>query len=125
MRSSRPSVIELFAGAGLFSLAFKQVGFQITRAIEINQIAASTYQKNLGNHIEVADVTRVKPEGQCDVLIAGPPCQGFSTLGNRHANDPRNRLSFQVLKWVQVIRPKVVVIENVAVFLESLASIWF
>src|SRR5690606_18544477 len=62
---------------------------------------------------------RVAPRGRCDVLIAGPPCQGFSTLNRARSDDPRNRLSYEVLKWSRVVKPKVIVIENVPGFLES------
>lgn len=117
MISTGPTVVELFAGAGLFSFAFKQVGFQVTRAIEIDPRAASTYAKNLGNHIEVADVTQAPRKGRCDVLIAGPPCQGFSTLGHQRMSDPRNALSLEVAKWVSVLKPAFAVIENVEAFL--------
>lgn len=119
MLDSRPTVVDLYAGAGLFSYAFKQVGFQIARAVEIDAVAAATYSVNMGDHVDVADVARSRPTGRCDVLIAGPPCQGFSTLGRRQSNDPRNRLSLQVVRWAKTLRPKVIVIENVAAFLDS------
>ena len=120
MKECRPTVVDLFAGAGLFSYAFKQTGFSIIRALEKDPIAATTYATNVGREIEVADVVKAKPIGKCDVLIAGPPCQGFSTLGRRRSNDPRNRLSLQVVRWTKILRPRVVVIENVTAFLGSL-----
>ncbi len=119
MLASRPTVVDLYAGAGLFSYAFKQAGFRIKRALEIDAVAAATYAANLGNHVEVADVAKSEPTGRCNVLIAGPPCQGFSTLGRRHAGDPRNRLSLEVVRWAETLRPNVIVIENVAAFLDS------
>jgi DNA (cytosine-5)-methyltransferase 1 len=114
-----PRVVDLFAGAGLFSLAFAMERFDVVRAIESNPIAAATYRLNLGDHIEVRDVRDVVPDGRADVLIAGPPCQGFSTLGKRDSSDPRNRLSLSVVEWARVLDPVVVVIENVPAFLES------
>lgn len=118
---SRPRVVDLFAGAGLFSLAFKQVGFRVIRAVELDRFAAATYEKNLGSHIETADVSKVTPRGECDVLVAGPPCQGFSTLGSRREDDPRNALSLCVVKWAKALNPGIVVIENVEAFLSSTA----
>lgn len=115
-------MVDLFAGAGLFSYAFERVGFRVTRAIELDRHAAATYARNFGDRIEVADVTRVSPAGRADVLIAGPPCQGFSTLGKRDANDRRNMLSLQVAKWARVLQPEVIVIENVEAFLKS--AVW-
>lgn len=119
MKLKRPTCVEIFAGAGLFSHAFQQVGFVMKRAIELDPIAAATYAQNVGYHIEVADVRRVTPSGKCDVLIAGPPCQGFSTLNRARLSDRRNRLCYQVLRWSRVLNPKVVVIENVPGFLCS------
>ena len=121
MLDSRPTVVDLFAGAGLFSCAFKQAGFRVMRAVEIDAVAAATYSANLGDHVEVSDVAKATPRGRCDVLIAGPPCQGFSTLGRRQADDPRNALSLEVVRWAERLHPKVVVIENVAAFLDSSA----
>lgn len=119
---TRPTVQELFAGAGLLSHAFEAEGFKVTRAIEIDPVAAETYRMNLGSHVEVADVTRVNPEGRCDVLVAGPPCQGFSTLGKRNPDDPRNLLSLAVLPWARSLQPHTIVVENVAAFLDSPAA---
>lgn len=119
MIDSRPTVVDLFAGAGLFSYAFRVSGCRIIRAVEIDPVAAETYARNVGFQIEVGDVSQLHPFGRCDILIAGPPCQGFSTLGARRADDPRNSLCLQVARWAKMMRPKVVVIENVAAFLES------
>jgi len=116
---SRPTVVDLFSGAGLFSYAFAREGFNIVQAVEINRRAAATYAANLGEHIMCDDVTKVKPEGRCDVLIGGPPCQGFSTLGRMDPRDPRNLLGLEMVRWSKVLCPSVVVIENVAAFLDS------
>ena len=119
MRTRKPTVIDLFSGAGLFGLAFKQAGFRIIQAIELDRFAAATYTRNVGEHIATGDVASFMPVSTCDVIIAGPPCQGFSTLGARRSNDPRNALSLEVVRWAKRARPKVVVIENVAAFLKS------
>lgn len=116
---SQPTVVDLFAGAGLLSYAFAAEGFEVVRAVEIDRVAAATYAANLPHCIEVNDVRKAEPTGRCHALVAGPPCQGFSTLGKRNRNDSRNRLSFEVLRWARAMRPEVVIIENVAAFLES------
>ena len=118
-QADRPTVVDVFAGAGLFSYAFAREGFRLVEGVESDRIAAATYAKNLGGHIRVSDIRTVRPTGQCDVLIGGPPCQGFSTLGRRRECDPRNRLSFEMVRWAKALQPRVVVIENVEAFLSS------
>jgi len=118
----RFKAIDLFAGAGLFSHAFKEAGFDVCLAVEKDKYAAETYKMNLGDEIIIDDILKVSPHGKCDVLFGGPPCQGFSTLGKRDINDPRNKLSFVMLEWAKILSPKIVVIENVSSFLET--SIW-
>lgn len=116
-----PDVIDLFAGAGLFSYAFCEEGFRIVQAVEKDQFAARSYESNLGNvlcHLDVVDAT---PAKSCDVLIAGPPCQGFSTLGKQNPEDRRNQLCLELIRWVVAAKPRVVVVENVAPFLTSRA----
>lgn len=116
-------VIDLFSGAGLFSRGFVKEGFVIVQAIELDPIAASTYRKNIGSVIENIDVRLAIPVDSCDVLIAGPPCQGFSTLGRRNPKDERNQLSLEILRWVKASRPMVIVVENVGAFLDH--PVWF
>lgn len=119
LRHKKPTAVDLFAGAGLFSHAFARAGFDIIRAVDLEQTAVETYRRNLGDHVEKCDVRKARPQGRCDVLVAGPPCQGFSTLGKRDKNDPRNSLSLDVVRWTSEMRPKIVVIENVAAFIQS------
>jgi DNA (cytosine-5)-methyltransferase 1 len=114
--------VDLFAGAGLFSDAFQREGFRVVRAVELNRKAAATYDRNIDTLLDVGDVRAFRPKGRCDVIIAGPPCQGFSTLGKRDSSDPRNQLSLEVVRWVREMKPRVVVIENVAAFLN--APVW-
>lgn len=119
MRGSGPTAVDLFAGAGLFSFAFQDAGFEIVRAVESDSVAAATYARNVGDHVEVSDIESIEPRGRCDIIIAGPPCQGFSTLGTRRKDDPRNRLSLNVIRWAEKMRPRIVVVENVPSFLNS------
>ena len=116
---SRPQVVDLFAGAGLFSHAFVEEGFEILQAVENDPFAAESYKVNLGDVVDAVDIVAATPAERCDVLIAGPPCQGFSTLGKRDPGDARNRLGLQLLRWVDATEPRVVVVENVAAFLAS------
>lgn len=117
--SSKPKLIELFAGAGLLSKAFSQTGFEIIGAIEQDKIAASTYSTNINSSVVVADIRTQSSSVPCEVLVAGPPCQGFSTLNRSRYNDPRNYLALEVVRWVDESEPQVVVVENVPGFVAS------
>src|ERR1700728_388474 len=119
--SIQPVVVELFAGAGLFGRAFQTEGFHLSRAYEQDAIAASTYARNLGAHIKVCDLAKHRPEGKADILIAGPPCQGFSSLGRRDPDDPRNDLGLIIPNWEAALRASIVVVENVLAYLKSSA----
>lgn len=122
-KSSRPKVVDLFSGAGLFGYSFLKEDFEIVQAVELDPVASSTYAKNISSHIINKDISMVKPVGKCDVIIAGPPCQGFSTMSRkRDDNDPRNFLSLEIVRWARVMKPTIVVIENVAPFLNT--PIW-
>jgi len=118
-RSVKPIAVELFAGAGLLSHALKREGFTITFAVELDPICCKTYRRNVGHHIVCSDVRNASYEGPCDILVAGPPCQGFSTLNRKRHNDVRQLLTYEVVNWVERLKPSVVAIENVAAFLET------
>jgi DNA (cytosine-5)-methyltransferase 1 len=119
--STRLKVVELFAGAGLFGRAFQREGFYLSSAYEQDPIAASTYAGNLNTHIRVCDLAKYRPEGRADVLIAGAPCQGFSSLGRRDPDDPRNDIGLIIPYWAAALSTPVVVVENVAAYLKSKA----
>jgi len=119
-----PKAISLFAGAGGCSFGFKQAGYDIVFATDFNRAAMDTYALNFkGANIACADICEfdfeqllrsldLKP-GELDVLIGGPPCQGFSTAGPRFWDDPRNHLLKQYVRAIEVIRPKWLMMENV------------
>ena len=112
-------VVDLFAGAGLLSYAFRRQGFEISMAVENDSRAAATYRCNLGDHLIQADLREISPTGRCEALVGGPPCQGFSTLGKRNPKDFRNPLALEFVRWASILRPKVVVIENVEPFVRT------
>ncbi len=120
-RAAGPTVIDLFAGAGLLSLAFREEGYRLVRAYELDPNAAATYRQNLGDIVEAGDLADVTPEGSCDVVVAGPPCQGFSSLGQRKHNDPRNKLCQIIPRWADKCGARIAIVENVPAFLRSLA----
>lgn len=119
------SVIDLFAGAGGLSYGFEQAGFSVKLAVEKDAWAVETYLANHqnGNCVE-ADITGLEDgffaayKGQVDVVMGGPPCQGFSIAASnrRDKNDQRNLLYREFLRVVSVVEPKIVLIENVKEF---------
>lgn len=173
----RPVAIDLFAGAGGFSLGVTQAGFDVVAAVDSDPVCALTYMHNLGSYpcqfhfIETSDEERMEKVlqdemkrngqsgfeiptvsgggwishepagtqgtehfflgdirqmtgrdileplgleiGQVDLIIGGPPCQGFTTAGKRNVADPRNTLVFEFVRMVCEIQPKAVCMENV------------
>jgi DNA (cytosine-5)-methyltransferase 1 len=116
----KPTVIDLFCGIGGFSKGFEMAGFEILFGIDNWDVAIQTFQNNHLNSEGVkADLRELensfyeKYSGKIDVIIAGPPCQGFSMCGTRDINDDRNNLFEEVVRAVEIIKPKVVIIENV------------
>lgn len=110
---------DIYAGAGLFSEGFRQAGFEPRFAVEIDREAVKSYKRNVGPHAIHASATEVGVVEKVNVLIAGPPCQGFSTLGRMDPLDVRNNLCLAVLPWIDAVDPNVVVVENVPPFLRS------
>jgi len=118
-RLKAPRFKELFSGAGLFGYAFKREGFQPVGAYELDAVAAATYRKNICENIRVCDLSETEPEGRSEIILAGPPCVGFSTIRRNGAKDPRNSLCLVIPQWAAVTGAKVVVVENVPQFLLS------
>lgn len=120
----RPTVVDLFSGAGGTGLGFKQAGFEIIGAIEIDLHAATTYEKNLGISVEQTDIRELSPKTfreklrfkrkQLDVMVGCPPCQGFTRMRNdKGANDKRNDLVLRYLDYIKEFMPRFAVFENV------------
>ncbi|MFC6092020.1 DNA cytosine methyltransferase [Saccharothrix lopnurensis] len=117
------SVIDLFAGCGGMTSGFAAAGgYAPAMAVEWDLHAAATYAANFGeDHIRWTDIAAVPDSAipEVDVVVGGPPCQGFSNLGSRDVNDPRNSLWREYLRFVRRAKPAVFVIENVDRFLAS------
>lgn len=116
---SRPRVGDLFSGAGLFGQAFADQGGKLRFAVEMDPLAAASYARNVGPHIHAGRVEQLVPPHAVDILIAGPPCQGFSTLGRRDPKDVRNQLCLEIPRWAKQSGANVVVVENVPPFLRA------
>jgi DNA (cytosine-5)-methyltransferase 1 len=112
--------IDLFAGCGGLALGFVSEGFDPITAVEWDLKAAETYRLNIDDRIQVEDIARVTDFPTTDVLVGGPPCQGFSQLGARDADDPRNRLWQEYVRVLVQSKAKVFVMENVPQLLRSI-----
>ena len=118
-----PKAIALFSGCGGLSLGFAAAGFNLVGHVEIDDSANQIYDANfpnskiLGNDICGISESQIqhwrKELGNIDVIIGGPPCQGFSLAGKRDPEDARNRLFTYYSKIVSLVRPKAFVFENV------------
>ena len=120
--AKRLEMIDLFAGCGGMTAGFVRHGFKPVLSVEWNLHAAATYAANFGEtHTFWGDIDdaleRTIPAA--DVVIGGPPCQGFSNLGSRDVHDPRNKLWKRYLQVVERAQPAVFVIENVERFKAS------
>lgn len=124
---SKYRVADLFCGAGGLSLGFTNAGFEVVFSTDNDKNSLNTYSINLGNHATSLDLALGTPAaiartiqetaGRIDILVGGPPCQGFSMQRRGLADDPRNHL---LLRHVQIglkLKARVIVIENVPTIL--------
>ena len=111
--------IDLFCGAGGLSYGFQKAGFNIVAGIDNDKNALKTFALNFQNSEAIeCNLTSITDEiiskfNKIDVMLGGPPCQGFSIAGKRDENDPRNLLFESYFKLIKQINPRIVVIENV------------
>jgi len=124
--NTKPKYIDLFSGAGGFSLGFDNKGFHNIFSIDIEPNFCQTYKHNFPNHkliekdiceLSESELKLLKEYDQIDVVIGGPPCQGFSIAGNigrKFVDDPRNRLFKEFVRVVKEVKPRFFVMENVA-----------
>ncbi len=118
----KPSVIDLFCGAGGLSYGFEQAGFRITVGVDNDPEACRTFEANHSNaRVIASDIRKVSAEAildladgeRPDVVVGGPSCQGFSTVGPRDFSDPRNAQFREFVRLVRDLKPKCVLMENV------------
>lgn len=118
------NVIDLFCGCGGFSKGFEEAGFNVRFGVDLWNDATVTYKKNFPNAVVLnEDITKVTGKSimdmcgmkyeDVDVIIGGPPCQGFSVSGKRLIDDERNKLYKSFVDLVAEIKPKMFVMENV------------
>jgi DNA (cytosine-5)-methyltransferase 1 len=119
-------IIDCFCGAGGLSLGFEKAGFNVLYAFDLDEAAINTYKHNSQYHhgkAFVRDVYKISKKsieadlgyklGDIDVVIGGPPCQGFSVQRRGDDNDPRNQLVLEYIRLLLDIRPRFFVMENV------------
>lgn len=122
--SKRPIAVDLFAGAGGMTLGFEQAGFDVLAAVEIDPIHCAVHEYNfpfcsvLCKSVEDTTGKEIRDRSnignsEIDVVISGSPCQGFSLMGKRVFDDPRNSLVFHFNRLVLELQPKFFVMENV------------
>ena len=116
------NIIDLFCGAGGFSLGFERAGFESILAIDFWEDAILTYNHNRENkcglHIDINDydndrIKKLLKEKEICGIIGGPPCQGFSIVGKREEGDERNSLYLQYVRFVKNVKPHFFILENV------------
>ena len=118
-------MLDLFSGAGGLSEGFKLASkrYVTLRAIELDEAAAASYESNHGKDIvfagSIQSWLRDEDVPDADLIIGGPPCQGFSALGKRNIDDERNALWEFYAHTIGRARPSVFVLENVPAFLNS------
>lgn len=121
--TTKPKLVDLFSGCGGFSFGFEKAGFHVVLGVDDNNTALETFRSNhkdskvLNANLHLDEsIDRIVEEvngHKIDVIISGPPCQGFSLTGPRQPSDERNKLFYSVFKLARQLRPKAIIIENV------------
>lgn len=124
VQKNRPIAVDLFAGAGGMTLGFERAGFDVLAAVEIDPIHCAIHKFNFPewsvicksvteiSGLEIRNKSAIKSK-EIDVVFGGSPCQGFSLIGKRALDDPRNSLVSHFMRLVRELQPKYFVLENV------------
>jgi DNA (cytosine-5)-methyltransferase 1 len=122
-KSKKGKVLSFFSGCGGFSLGFSWANFEVLGFLELKKEFRRIYQENFPSAVELGyDIQKITSQdiiewknkfGDIDVIIGGPPCQGFSLSGKRDKSDARNTLFKDYLKVIRALQPKIAVMENV------------
>ena len=112
------SVVSLYSGAGGLDYGFKQQQFEILWANDFDKDASSSYKENIGPHIRCGDINKYFNEldqytNKVDLMIGGPPCQGFSVAGKMDPHDPRSANVWTFVAALKKVRPLAFLMENV------------
>jgi DNA (cytosine-5)-methyltransferase 1 len=115
------NVVDLFCGCGGMSKGLTMAGLNILAGIDVWDKAIENYKQNFHHEAICADLTKFPPEKlaeriknqNVDMIVGGPPCQGFSIAGRRDTKDPRNSLFMEYVKYIEYFKPKAFIMENV------------
>ena len=118
LASNTITTISLFSGAGGLDIGAIYAGAKIIWANDMKKEAVASYKKNIGEHIHYGDINDFIPSlenyrGKVDLVIGGPPCQGFSVAGKMDENDERSKLIWSYARVIETVRPKAFIMENV------------
>ena len=127
MKNAPPRFVDLFCGCGGLALGFEEAGFKSVYAVDKEPTASATYQRNFGHPVFSGDISRMREVPvEAELVIGGPPCQGFSPLGKMSPGDEAlanhvslNKLWIDFLRVVDEVEPVGVVLENVPQFIRS------
>lgn len=121
-KKKKINVIDLFCGCGGMTTGLVNAGLNVVAGIDVWDKAIESYESN-HDHLSIcADLTKLSPQDfkrkynincDIDVVVGGPPCQGFSIAGRRNINDPRNSLFMEYYKYIDFFKPKAFIMENV------------
>lgn len=131
MRKNKYTCLDLFSGAGGLSRGFYDAGYDVVLGVDFDEAALKTFKENHGtaeamkldlfDHSNIDVITNYLKENhiELDVLVGGPPCQGFSIAGPRDMDDKRNSLYLAMVKLADRVKPQAVVLENVPGMLQT------
>lgn len=114
--------ISLFSGSGGFKIGFEKAGFKCLLSSDIEKTSQKTHEKNYNNEpfllkdirtIKSNEILKLTKNIKPDLIIGGPPCQGFSIMGDKNSSDPRNELFKSYVSLIKDLKPKCFVLENV------------
>lgn len=117
MKNNKIRTISLFSGAGGLDIGAIRAGANIIWANDIKQDACESYRTNIGEHIHTGDISKYMNDisvlSNVDLVIGGPPCQGFSVAGKMDENDKRSKLIWSYVDVIEATKPKAFIMENV------------